>query len=48
MNASGSVVVTKEIFEQIASTFDGESLGELDIKGKGMVSVFGVRLRPTH
>src|SRR6187401_2506704 len=44
----GSVAVTNDIWGHVASTFDGESLGELDIKGKGMVSVFGVRLRPTH
>jgi class 3 adenylate cyclase len=48
MSAPGSVAATKEIFEQIASAFDGEALGELDIKGKGTVSVFGLRLRPTH
>src|SRR6185295_9227714 len=48
MSAPGSVAATKETFDKIASSFDGESLGLLDIKGKGMVSVFGVRLRPTH
>jgi class 3 adenylate cyclase len=48
MSAPGSVAATKEIFDQIASTFDGEALGDLDIKGKGTVSVFGLRLRPPH
>jgi len=48
MSAPGSVAATKEIFDQIASTFDGEALGELDIKGKGTVSVFGLRLRAPH
>jgi len=43
MNASGSVVVTKEIFEQFASAFDGESLGELNVEGKGAICVFGLR-----
>ena len=42
MSAPGSVAATKEIFDQIASTFDGEALGELDIKGKGRVSVFAI------
>jgi adenylate cyclase len=45
MSAPGSVAATKEIFEQIASAFDGEPLGEFDVKGKGAVSVFGVRPR---
>jgi hypothetical protein len=48
MSAPGSVATSKEIFDQIASTFDGEALGELDIKGKGTVSVFGLRLRAPH
>jgi hypothetical protein len=43
MSAPGSVTVTKEIFEQVASAFDGESLGELTVKGKGEISVFGLR-----
>ena len=34
-----------EIFDQIASAFHGEALGELDIKGKGTISVFGLRAR---
>ena len=34
MSAPGSVAVTKEIFEQVASAFDGESLGELTSKAK--------------
>ena len=45
MSAPGSVAATKEIFEQIASTFHGDSLGELDIKGKGSIPVFGLRPR---
>jgi adenylate cyclase len=42
MSAPGSVVVTKEIFEQVASAFVGKSLGELNIKGKGAISLFGL------
>jgi adenylate cyclase len=45
MSAPGSVAVTKEIFEQVASAFDGESLGELSVEGKGAISVFGLRTR---
>ena len=30
------------------SAFDGESLGELDVKGKGAITVFGLRLRGAH
>jgi hypothetical protein len=32
-----------ELFGQVASAFDGGSLGELDVKGKGVISVFGLR-----
>ena len=45
MSAPGSVAATKEIWETISSAFDGESLGELEVKGKGAISVFGLRLR---
>jgi adenylate cyclase len=45
MSAPGSVATTKEIWETISSAFDGESLGMLEIKGKGAISVFGLRLR---
>jgi class 3 adenylate cyclase len=45
MSAPGSVAATKEIFDQIRSAFEGESLGELEVKGKGAISVFGLRLR---
>ena len=45
MSAPGSVAVTKEIFEQVASAFDGESLGELDVKGKGAISIIALSRR---
>ena len=45
MSTPGSVAATKEIFEQFGSSFDGESLGELDVKGKGTISVVGLRTR---
>ena len=45
MSAPGSVAATKEIFDQIGSAFDGEALGEIDVKGKGTISVFGLRAR---
>ena len=46
MSAPGSVAATREIWEQLASAFQGEALGELEIKGKGAVAVFGIRSRP--
>ena len=45
MSAPGSVAATREIWEQLSSAFDGEELGELHIKGKGPISVFGLRAR---
>ena len=46
MSAPGSVAATSHIWEQLASAFQGEALGELEIKGKGAVAVFGIRSRP--
>ncbi|MGH6793568.1 MAG: adenylate/guanylate cyclase domain-containing protein [Methyloceanibacter sp.] len=50
MSAPGSVAATREIWEQLssgadgnASGFDAESLGELEVKGKGTISVYGLR-----
>jgi class 3 adenylate cyclase len=43
MSAPGSVATTKEVWEMISTAFDGEALGELEINGKGRVSVFGLR-----
>jgi class 3 adenylate cyclase len=45
MSAPGSVATTKAIFEQTGSAFDGESLGEIEVKGKGTISIFGLRSR---
>lgn len=45
MNAPGSVVATKETWDKISSGFDGESLGELHVKGKGEISVYGIRAK---
>jgi class 3 adenylate cyclase len=39
----GSVAATREIWEQIASKFAGEALGEIEIKGKGTIAVYGIR-----
>jgi class 3 adenylate cyclase len=43
MSAPGSVAATREIWEQISSSFDGEALGELEVKGKGTIAVYGIR-----
>jgi len=42
----GTVAVTERICDQISAQFEAEDLGPLDIKGKGMISVFGIR--PKH
>ena len=44
MGAPGSVAVTQEIWEQVSSVFHGEALGEINVKGKGRVAVFSLRL----
>jgi hypothetical protein len=43
MSAPGSVAATREIWEQLSSTFAGEPLGEIEVKGKGTMPVFGIR-----
>jgi len=45
LSTPGTVTVTREIFEQVASAFDGESLGELNVKGKGAISVLTLSRR---
>jgi hypothetical protein len=35
----------QEIWERVSSTFHGDAIGMVDVKGKGMVSVFGLRAR---
>ena len=44
-SAPGSVAVTKHVWDQVSSDFEGEALGELEVKGKGTISVFGLRPR---
>jgi class 3 adenylate cyclase len=39
----GSVAVTKDVWEHVGQDFNGEALGEMEIKGKGMISIFGMR-----
>ncbi|HUW73379.1 MAG TPA: adenylate/guanylate cyclase domain-containing protein [Methyloceanibacter sp.] len=46
MGAPGSVAATQEIWEQLKSTFHGEALGEIEVKGKGTLSIFGIRHHP--
>ncbi|MGB6907297.1 MAG: adenylate/guanylate cyclase domain-containing protein, partial [Methyloceanibacter sp.] len=41
----GVVAVTKDVWEQVSSDFEAESLGALEVKGKGTISVFGIRLK---
>jgi adenylate cyclase len=48
MSAPGSVAATQEIWEQVSSDFEGEALGEVEIKGKGTIAVFGMRSLPSR
>jgi adenylate cyclase len=43
IGAPGRVAATQEVWDQIKSDFHGEALGELEVKGKGTLSVFSVR-----
>ena len=43
MGVSGGVAVTEEIWNQASVEFEGEPLGELDVKGKGLVAVYSLR-----
>ncbi len=38
----GTVAVTADIWEQIASHFEAEKLGELEVKGKGVVPIYSL------
>jgi len=38
----GSVAVSEEVWTQVADRFQGEALGDLEVKGKGMISVFQI------
>ena len=46
MGVPGSVAATEEIWQQLRSAFHGEALGELEVKGKGTISIFGIRPLP--
>ena len=41
----GSVAVTKDVWEHVGHEFNGEALGEMELKRKGMISVIGIRPR---
>jgi class 3 adenylate cyclase len=43
----GHVAVTKSVWEQVAARFEAEALGEMDVKGKGTIAVFGIRPQKT-
>jgi len=44
----GTVAVTEGMWGQISAQFEAEDLGPFDIKGKGMISVFGIRPSKHH
>ncbi|MGD9714803.1 MAG: adenylate/guanylate cyclase domain-containing protein [Thermomicrobiales bacterium] len=39
----GNIALAKDVVDRMASVVDGEALGELDVKGKGKICVYGVR-----
>ena len=41
----GSVAVTEEAWRQIEDRFEGQSLGDIDIKGKGAIRIFAIQAR---
>ena len=41
----GYVAVTKGVWEHVSSNFEAEALGDVEVKGKGTIAVFGIRLR---
>ena len=43
----GRVAVTKDVWEQVSTLFEFEPLGDMDVKGKGTIAVFGLRPRMT-
>ena len=43
----GGVAVTQDIWNKISADFRGESLGQLEVKGKGTISTFEVRGKNT-
>jgi len=43
----GHVAVTKAVWEQVASRFEAEDLGDMEVKGKGTIAVFGIRPQKT-
>jgi len=39
----GAVALTQDIWSQVCADFQGEPLGDLEVKGKGTITVFEVR-----
>ncbi len=46
LGAPGSVAATQHTWEKLGPSFNGEALGELEVKGKGTISIFGIRSLP--
>jgi adenylate cyclase len=44
----GGVAVTDETWRQIKDRFEGESLGDLEVKGKGTIRIIAVQARATQ
>ena len=39
----GGVALTEDIWNHVSADFQGEPLGDLEVKGKGTITVFEVR-----
>jgi class 3 adenylate cyclase len=44
-SAPGSVAVAKDVWERVMSDFQAQALGELEVKGIGTISVYGLSAR---
>jgi len=40
--AEGGVALTQDVWNKISGTFDGETLGDLEVKGKGTIPVYQI------
>jgi class 3 adenylate cyclase len=42
-SAPSTVAVTGDVWAMVSSDFEGEKLGELDVKGKGLVPIYSLK-----
>ena len=46
--AEGGVALTQDVWSKISATFSGETLGDLEVKGKGTIPVYQIRAERTE